>query len=121
MFHADRVIIGFPCGQGQHLDWLTLGKECCSQVSRRLWGGMKYELPQKRLGGRLLPPPPPQKKINPIKTETYNPEASKFSLLPVKNHAGFFSCPIRSNEMFLPNYEVIWNQNQELKVSLSKK
>ena len=65
----------------------------------------------------------PHQKINPIKTEAFNPEASKFSLLSVKNHAGFFSCPIRSKEIFLPNYEVIWNQNQELKVhvSLSKK
>ena len=68
-------------------------------------------------------PPPPHQKIDPIKTEAFNPEASKFSLLSVKNHAGFFSCPIRSKEIFLPNYEVIWNQNQELKVhvSLSKK
>ena len=66
---------------------------------------------------------PPHQQINPIKTEAFNPEASKFSLLSVKNHAGFFSCPIRSKEIFLPNYEVIWNQNQELTVhvSLSKK
>ena len=35
-FHADRVIIGLPCGQGQlsriwkvQRDWLSLGKECC--------------------------------------------------------------------------------------------
>ena len=53
-------------------------------------------------------PPPPPKKINPIKTEAYNPEASKFSL-SVKNHVGFFSCPIRSKEIFLPSHEVIWN------------
>ena len=68
-------------------------------------------------------PPSPPKKINPIKTEAYNPEASKFSLLSIKNHAGFFSSPIRSKKIVLPNYEVIWNQNQELKVhvSLSKK
>ena len=34
------------------------------------------------------PPTPPRAKINPIKTEAYNPEASKFSLLSIKNHAG---------------------------------
>ena len=46
VFHADRVIIGLPCGEG-HLsriwkvqcDWLSLGKECCSRLSRRLRGG----------------------------------------------------------------------------------
>ena len=60
-FHADRVFIGLPCGQGQpsriwkvQCDWLRLGKECCSRLSRRLWGGTKYELPLKRLHGRLL-------------------------------------------------------------------
>ena len=26
-------------------DWLSLGKECCFPLSRRLWGGKKYELP----------------------------------------------------------------------------
>ena len=52
VFHADRVIIRLPCGQGQlsriwkvHCDWLSLGKECYSRLSRRLWGGMKNELP----------------------------------------------------------------------------
>ena len=51
-FHADHVIIGSPCGQGQlsriwkvQRDWLSLGKECCPWLSRRLWGGTKYELP----------------------------------------------------------------------------
>ena len=28
-----------------------MGKECCSRLSRRLWGGTKYELPEKRLVG----------------------------------------------------------------------
>ena len=52
VFHADRVIIRLPCGQGQlsriwkvQCDWLSLGKEYCSRLSRRLWGGMKDELP----------------------------------------------------------------------------
>ena len=47
-FHADRVIIGLPCGQGQlsriwkvQRDWLSLGKECCPWLSRRLWEGTK--------------------------------------------------------------------------------
>ena len=30
-----------------------MGKECCLRLSRRLWGGMKNELPKKRLRGRL--------------------------------------------------------------------
>ena len=30
-----------------------MGKECCFRLSRRLWGGMKNELPRKRLRGRL--------------------------------------------------------------------
>ena len=58
--YADRVIIRLPCGQGQlsriwkvQRDWLSLGKECCFRLSRRLWEGMKNELPQKRLRGRL--------------------------------------------------------------------
>ena len=49
---ADRVIIRLPCGQGQlsriwkvRCDWLSMGKECCLRVSRRLWGEMKNELP----------------------------------------------------------------------------
>ena len=52
VFHADREIIRLPCGQGQlsrmwkvQCDWLSLGKEGCSRLSRRLWGGMKNELP----------------------------------------------------------------------------
>ena len=52
VFHADRVIIGLPCSQfnfpelGKYnVDWLSLGKECCSQLSRCLWEGTKYELP----------------------------------------------------------------------------
>ena len=60
VFHADRVIIRLPCGQGQlsriwkvQCDWVSLGKECCTQLSRRLWGGTKDELPQKRLCVRL--------------------------------------------------------------------
>ena len=28
-------------------------KEFCFRLSRRLWGGSKYKLPQKRLRGRL--------------------------------------------------------------------
>ena len=50
--HADRVSIGLPCGQGQlsriwkvQRDWLSVAKECCPLLSRRLWGGKKYELP----------------------------------------------------------------------------
>ena len=42
-FHADGVIIGLPCGQGQlsriwkvRRDWLSVGKECCPRLSRRL-------------------------------------------------------------------------------------
>ena len=52
VIHADRVIIRLPCGQGQlsriwkvQCDWLSLGKECGLRMSRRLWGGMKDELP----------------------------------------------------------------------------
>ena len=63
MFRAERVIIGSPCGQGQlftiwkvQCDWLSLGKECYSRLSRCLWGGTKHELPQKRLRGRLTDP-----------------------------------------------------------------
>ena len=26
-------------------DWLSVGKECCPRLSRRLWGGKIYELP----------------------------------------------------------------------------
>ena len=61
VFHADRVIIRLPCGQGQlsriwkvQCDWLSLGKECFLGLSRRLWGGMKNELPLKCLRGRLF-------------------------------------------------------------------
>ena len=50
-FYAARVIIRLPCGQGQlsriwkvQRDWLSVGKECCSLLSRRLRGGKKYEL-----------------------------------------------------------------------------
>ena len=42
VFHAEQVIIGLPCGQGQlsriwkvQCDWLSLEKECCSRLSRR--------------------------------------------------------------------------------------
>ena len=53
VFHADRVILsGNPAGQVQpsriwkvQCDWLTMGKECCSQLSRLLWEGTIYELP----------------------------------------------------------------------------
>ena len=31
----------------------TMGKECCSRLSRCLWGGTNCELPYKRLRGRL--------------------------------------------------------------------
>ena len=54
VFHADCVIIGLPCGQGQlsrigkvQCDWLSLGKECCLRLSRHLWGGMKTSSPKK--------------------------------------------------------------------------
>ena len=30
-----------------------MGKECCSLLSRHLWGGMEDELPKKGLRGRL--------------------------------------------------------------------
>ena len=122
MFHADRVIIGFPCGQGQ-----PFGKGMLFSVEQAFVGRDEIRAPLKTSAWEATsstpPHPPPQKKINPIKAEAYNPEASKFSLLSIKNHAGFFSCLIRSKKIFLPNYEVIWNQNQELKVhvSLSKK
>ena len=52
VFHVDREIIRLPRGQGQlsriwkvQCDWLSLGKECCSRLSRRLWGGIKNRLP----------------------------------------------------------------------------
>ena len=52
VFHAEQVIIGLPCSQGQpsriwkvQCDWLSLEKECCFGLSRLLWGGTKYELP----------------------------------------------------------------------------
>ena len=54
MFHADRVIIRLPYGQGQlsrtwkvHCDWLSLGKECCFRLSRRFWGGTERQAPLK--------------------------------------------------------------------------
>ena len=57
-FHAHRVIIGLPCGQGQlsriwkvQLDWLSMGKECCSRWNRHSWGGMKYEFPKNVCAG----------------------------------------------------------------------
>ena len=60
VFHADRVNIRLPHGQGQlsriwevQCDWPSLGKEYRLRLSRRLWGGMKNELPRKRLRGRL--------------------------------------------------------------------
>ena len=60
VFHAHRIIIRLPCGQGQlsriwkvQCDWLSLGKECCLRLSRRLWRGMKDELPYKSLCGKL--------------------------------------------------------------------
>ena len=53
VIHADQVIIiRLPCGQGQlsriwkvQCDWLSIGKERCLQLSRRLCRGMKNELP----------------------------------------------------------------------------
>ena len=43
VFRVDREIIGLPYGQGQlsriwkvQCDWLSLGKQCCSGLSRRL-------------------------------------------------------------------------------------
>ena len=61
VFHADRVILsGYPAGQGQpsriwkvQCDWLTMGQECCSQLTRHLWEGTRYELCEKHLRGRL--------------------------------------------------------------------
>ena len=44
-----------PSDQGQlsriwkvQCDWLSMGKDCCLWLSRRLWGGMKNELPKKK-------------------------------------------------------------------------
>ena len=61
VFHTDRVFIGLPCGQGQlsriwkvQCYWLSMGKECCSRLRRRLRGGTKYQLALKRLRGRPL-------------------------------------------------------------------
>ena len=52
VFRTDQVIVGLPGGQGQlfriwkvQCDWLSLGMECCSRLSRRLWGGTKHKLP----------------------------------------------------------------------------
>ena len=49
---VKRSIIRFPFGQGQlsriwkvQCDWLGMGKECCFRLSRRLWEGMKNDLP----------------------------------------------------------------------------
>ena len=51
VFHAGRAIIGLPCSQGQlsriwklQSDWLSLGKEYCSWLSRHSRGGMKDEV-----------------------------------------------------------------------------
>ena len=53
LFHADYVIFiaMLPCDQGQptgiwkvQCDCPSLGKECCSRLNTRLWGGTKYEL-----------------------------------------------------------------------------
>ena len=38
-------------------DWLSMGQECGLWLSRRLWGGMKNDLPEKRLRGRLVSSP----------------------------------------------------------------
>ena len=57
MFHADRVIIVFQCCQGQlsrtwkvQCDWLSLGNECCTSLSRRFTVG-KDEIAWKANGG----------------------------------------------------------------------
>ena len=57
MFHADRVIIVFQCCQGQlsrtwkvQCDWLSLGNECCTWLSRRFTVG-KDEIAWKANGG----------------------------------------------------------------------
>ena len=51
VFHAGRAIIGLARGQGQlsriwklQSDWLSLGKEFCSWLSRHSWGGIKDEV-----------------------------------------------------------------------------
>ena len=62
MFHADRVIIRLPCCQGQlsriwkvQSDWLSVGKECCLPLSRRLWEGWKTSSPKNTcVGGWLV-------------------------------------------------------------------
>ena len=38
-------------------DWLSMGQECGLRLSRRLWGGMRNDLPEKRLRGRLVSSP----------------------------------------------------------------
>ena len=63
VFHADRVIIILPCGQGQlsriwkvQCDRLNMEKECCLRLSRHLWGGMKTSSPKNAcVGVSLLP------------------------------------------------------------------
>ena len=81
MFHADRVIIAFPCGQGQ-----PFGKGMLFSVQQAFVGRDEIRAPLKTSAWEATsstPPFPPPKKINPIKTEAYNPEASKFSLLSI--------------------------------------
>ena len=53
VFHADRVINRLPCDQGQlsrfwkvQCDWLSLGKESCSLLSRHLWKGRNTSSPK---------------------------------------------------------------------------
>ena len=38
-------------------DWLSMGQECGLRLSRRLWGGMRNDLHEKRLRGRLVSSP----------------------------------------------------------------
>ena len=72
VFHAERVIIRLPCGEGQSTVWMAkFGKGMLFSVEQAFvgrderraplktpaWGGMKDELPQKRLRGRLAPSP----------------------------------------------------------------
>ena len=59
--HADRVIIGLPCGQGQlsriwkvQRDWLSLEKECCLRLSRRLWEGRNTSSPKNACVGGYI-------------------------------------------------------------------
>ena len=115
MFHADRVIIGFPCGQGQ-----PFGKGMLFSVEQAFVGRDEIRAPLKTSAWEATSS---TQKLTQSKQKHITLKHLNSPYYLFKNHAGFLSCPIRSKKIFLPNYEVIWNQNQEMKVhvSLSKK